>query len=815
MRGFTHTTPLITALITCSLTLAIIKAAAAQSTHDDHHPLPPFSCASTNPSTGSHPFCNVHLSVDERARDLVSRLMLDEKISQLINKASAIPRLGIPYYQWWSEALHGVAVAIGVENGVSFNGTIRAATSFPQVILTAAAFDTNLWYRIAKVIGTEARAIYNEGEAIGMTFWSPNINIFRDPRWGRGQETPGEDPLLTGKYAVSFVRGIQGDSFEGGSLKDGRLQVSACCKHFTAYDLDNWKGIDRFTFDAHVTKQDMADTYQPPFKSCVEEGRASGIMCAYNLVNGVPNCADYDLLTKTAREEWGFQGYITSDCDAVSLIYEKQKYAKSHGDAVADVLKAGMDVNCGLYLANHTKSAVEQGKVSESDIDRALHNLFSVRMRLGLFNGNPSQLPYGNLGRNDICTPEHQDLALEAARDGIVLLKNSAKLLPLSKSKTKSLAVIGPNANVAKMLLGNYAGPPCKTITPLEGLMSYVKKTKFHPGCEDVNCTSAATSQAVKLAKSADYVVLVMGLNQERESEELDREDLVLPGQQQSLITSVAKAARKPVVLVMLCGGPVDISFAKNDPKIGGILWAGYPGEAGGKAVAEIIFGDHNPGAFHQKLSFMALQLKSHTYKLGIITRPRRKWLTWYPKDFINIPMTDMRMRPDPSSGYPGRTYRFYQGEKVYEFGYGLSYTNYSYKFVSVSQSKLDFKTLSTTDRPEQLGYISVAEIGSESCEKAKVSAVVRVKNEGKTGGKHPVLLFLRRDHEGGNASPVKQLVGFQKVRLNAKEKGSVEFEVSPCEHFSRASEDGNLVIESGDHYLVVGDQVYPISINV
>lgn len=682
-----------------------------------------------------------------------------------------------------------MAVAIGVENGVSFNGTIRAATSFPQVILTAAAFDADLWYQIAKVIGTEARAIYNEGEAIGMTFWSPNINIFRDPRWGRGQETPGEDPLLTGKYAVSFVRGIQGDSFEGGSLKDGRLQVSACCKHFTAYDLDNWKGVDRFTFDAHVTKQDMADTFQPPFKSCVEEGRASGIMCAYNLVNGVPNCADYNLLTKTARGEWGFQGYITSDCDAVSLIYEKQKYAKSHEDAVADVLKAGMDVNCGLYLANHTKSAVEQGKVSESDIDRALYNLFSVRMRLGLFNGSPSEQSYGNLGRNDICTPEHQDLALEAARGGIVLLKNSAKLLPLSKSKTKSLAVIGPNANVAKTLLGNYAGPPCKTITPLEGLMSYVKKTKFHPGCEDVNCTSAATSQAVKLAKSADYVILVMGLNQERESEELDREDLVLPGQQQSLITSIAKAAKKPVVLVMLCGGPVDISFAKNDPKIGGILWAGYPGEAGGKAIAEIIFGDHNPGG--------------------------RLPLTWYPKDFINIPMTDMRMRSDPSSGYPGRTYRFYQGEKVFEFGYGLSYTNYSYKFVSVSQSKLDFKTLSTTDRPEHSGYISVADIGSESCEKAKVSAVVKVENEGKMAGKHPVLLFLRRDHKGGNASPVKQLVGFQKVSLNAKQKGSVEFEVSPCEHFSRASKDGTLVIESGDQYLVVGDQEYPISINV
>ncbi|KAL7154686.1 hypothetical protein ABFS83_03G017500 [Erythranthe nasuta] len=763
---------LITAIIIFSLMLA--------NTITAQQPLPPFSCdSSTNPSTTkSYPFCNVDLPIGKRAHDLIARLTLDEKISQLVNKASAIPRLGIPYYQWWSEALHGVAVAFGVENGVSFKGNIRAATSFPQVILTAATFDANLWYRVAKVIGTEARAIYNEGEAIGMTFWSPNINIFRDPRWGRGQETPGEDPFLTSKYAVSFVRGIQGDSFEGGQLKDGHLQVSACCKHLTAYDLDHWKGVDRFTFDAHVTKQDMADTYQPPFKSCVEQGRASGIMCAYNLVNGVPNCADYDLLTKTARGEWGFQGYITSDCDAVSLLYEKQKYSKSHEDAVADVLKAGMDVNCGDYLANHTKSAVEKGKVSESDIDRALYNLFSVRMRLGLFNGNPSQLPYGNLSRNDICTPEHQDLALEVARDGIVLLKNSANLLPLSKSETKSLAVIGPNANVSKTLVGNYAGPPCKTITPLQGLTDYIKKIKFHEGCENINCTINAKSKAVKIAKSADYVVLVMGLNQEEESEDRDREELVLPGEQQSFIISVSEAAKKPVVLVLLCGGPVDISFAKNNPKIGSILWAGYPGEAGGKAIAEIIFGDHNPGG--------------------------RLPLTWYPKDFIKVPMTDMRMRPDPSSGYPGRTYRFYQGEKVFEFGYGLSYSNYSYKFVSIGQTKFDFKN-----------YILVSDVSSKSCENAKFSAIVSVENEGSMAGKHSVLIFVRHDEAGNRSRPMKQLVGFRTVRLNAKEKTSVEFEINPCQHFTRASEDGTMVIESGVQYLVVGDQEYPISTNI
>ncbi|KAH6781223.1 Glycosyl hydrolase family protein [Perilla frutescens var. frutescens] len=755
-------------------TARIRRVMKERKSHSTVQPLPPFSCSPNSPSTTSFAFCNTTLTINERALDLITRLTLDEKISQLVNKAAAIPRLGIPYYQWWSEALHGVAVAAGVENGFSFNGSIRAATSFPQVILTAASFDAHLWYRIAKATGEEARAIYNEGEATGMTVWSPNINIFRDPRWGRGQETPGEDPLLVSNYAVAFVRGIQGDTFEGARLTDGHLQLSACCKHLTAHDLDHWKGVHRFTFNAQVTKQDMADTFQPPFRSCIVEGGASGIMCAYNLVNGVPNCADRDLLTKTAREEWGFEGYIVSDCDAVSLIYEKQNYSQSHEDAVAEVLKAGMDLNCGSYLGDHAKSAVEKGKLSVSDIDRALHNLFSVRMRLGLFDGNPKKLAYGNLRANNICTLRHHELALEAARNGIVLLKNTQNLLPLSKIRTVSLAVIGPNADDEKTLVGNYAGPPCKAITPLQGLMSYVKKTVFHKGCESINCTSPNINAATETAKSADYVVLVMGLNQEHESEELDREDLVLPGEQERLIKRVAEAAKNPVVLVLLCGGPIDVTFAKNDPKIGSILWGGYPGEAGGKALAEIIFGDHNPGG--------------------------RLPVTWYPQDFTKTPMSDMRMRADPISGYLGRSYRFYQGERVFEFGYGLSYSNYSYKFVSVSKNKFDFK-------------IGKSCIDADSCEKSRFSAVVGVENVGNVAGKHPVLLFVRRDRGRGNG-PMKQLVGFETVRLHANEKKNVEFEVNPCKQFSSADKDGVMVIESGQLFLVVGDQEFSININ-
>lgn len=675
--------------------------------------------------------------------------------------------------------------------GIRFNGTIRSATSFPQVILTSASFNPSLWYRIGQAIGIEARAIYNAGQANGMTFWAPNINIFRDPRWGRGQETPGEDPMMTGKYAVAYVRGLQGDSFGGGNSQQtgqiDHLRASACCKHFTAYDLDNWKGTTRFVFNALVSKQDLADTYQPPFRSCIEEGRASGIMCSYNRVNGVPSCADFNLLSITARKNWGFYGYITSDCDAVSIIHDDQGYAKTPEDAVGDVLRAGMDVNCGSYLQKHTKSAVDEKKLKESDINRALHNLFSVRMRLGLFDGNPKKLLYGDFGSAQVCSQEHQSLALEAARDGIVLLKNSAKLLPLSRTKTKTLTIIGPNADVPRTLQGNYFGLPCKSISPLQALKSYVKETHYHSGCETVACFSASIDEAVELAETADYVILIMGLDQTQEAEALDRVDLVLPGKQQSLITSVSKAAKKPVVLVLLCGGPVDVSFAKYNPKIGSILWAGYPGEAGAIALAEVIFGDHNPGG--------------------------RLPITWYPQDFTKIPMTDMRMRPDPASGYPGRTYRFYHGRKVFNFGYGLSYTTYSYEFISVTQNQIYLNQSSNLPAAKSGTLLyNVEEMSSDFCDKLKFSATIGVKNHGEMPGRHPMLLFIQRlEIRGG--SPIKQLVGFESIHLNALERAEVKFVLNPCQHFSRTDENGLNVLEGGSHFLVVGDEKYPVSV--
>ncbi|KAJ8500955.1 hypothetical protein OPV22_011507 [Ensete ventricosum] len=744
---------------------------------------PPFACDPSNPSTPDYAFCKTTLPVDKRVSDLVSRLTLDEKIPQLGDIAPAIPRLGVPSYKWWSEALHGLSFW---GRGIHFNGTIRSATSFPQVILTAASFNPRLWYRIGQAIGMEARAIYNMGQAEGLTFWSPNVNIFRDPRWGRGQETPGEDPMTASKYAVYFVRGLQGDSFRG--RRSGQLKASACCKHYTAYDMDNWKGNRRYTFDARVTAQDMEDTYQPPFRSCIKQGRATCLMCSYNRVNGVPTCADYNLLSKTARGLWGFTGYIASDCDAVALIYGADGYAKSAEDAVADVLKAGMDLNCGDYVQKYAGSAVKEGKLSESEINRALHNLFSLRMRLGLFNASPKHQASGTIFANQICSKEHQDLALEAAQDGVVLLKNTANLLPLARSKVTSLGVIGPNANVGYKLLGNYGGPPCKGITPLGALQTYVGSTRYVAGCDSAACTSSSIDDAVQLAKSVDYVIMFMGLDQDQEREDLDRVDLVLPGMQQTLVSSVAGASKRPIILVLLSGGPVDITFAKLDGRIGGILWAGYPGEAGGLAIARIIFGEHNPGG--------------------------RLPVTWYPQEFTRVPMTDMRMRADAASGYPGRTYRFYTGKPVYRFGYGLSYTTYSYEFEAEAVTSIylnDSLPLQATANSDIPSY-NTASIGSNACGKLKLSAAVSVKNHGPMAGKHPVLLFSRWPSLQ-HGKPVKQLIGFKSVHLEAGEITKVVFSLWPCRQLSRAMGDGTRVLDGGSHFLVVGEKEHEINI--
>ncbi|GLT43143.1 hypothetical protein SLA2020_171140 [Shorea laevis] len=457
----------------------------------------PFACDPSDAATANMPFCRKTLPITERVKDLVGRLTLEEKVRLLVNNATAVPRLGIKAYEWWSEALHGVSNS---GPGTKFGGDFPAVTIFPQVITTAASFNSTLWEAIGRVVSDEARAMYNGGVA-GLTYWSPNVNIFRDLRWGRGQETPGEDPVVAGKYAASYVRGLQGDDGE-------RLKVAACCKHFTAYDLKNWNGVESFNFNAKVSRQDIEDTFNVPFKMCVIEGNVASIMCSYNQVNGVPTCANPNLLRKTVRTEWALNGYVVSDCDAIPNFFNNQHYTSTPEEAAAAAIKAGVwtwnvGLECGPLLALHAQNAVNMNLLSEAEVNNALANTLAVQMRLGMFDGEPSAQQHGNLGLRDVCTVSHQELALEAARQGIVLLKNNGQSLPLSHHH-RTVAIIGPNSNVTDTMIGNYAGVPCQYTTPLQGIGSFTK-TIYQPGCTNVACLDDKLfGEAIDTARQAD-----------------------------------------------------------------------------------------------------------------------------------------------------------------------------------------------------------------------------------------------------------------------------------------------------------------------
>ncbi|KAK4793787.1 hypothetical protein SAY86_011781 [Trapa natans] len=739
---------------------------------------PVFACdIGSNPSLAAFPFCNVTLGVHDRVADLVRRLTLPEKIGNLVNNAAAVSRLGIPKYQWWSEALHGVSY---VGPGTHFSSLVPGATSFPQVILTAASFNATLFEAIGKVVSTEARAMHNVGLA-GLTFWSPNINIFRDPRWGRGQETPGEDPLLSSKYASGYVRGLQ-------QTDDGnpdRLKVAACCKHYTAYDVDNWKGVDRYRFNAIVTQQDMDDTFQPPFKSCVVDGNVASVMCSYNQVNGKPTCADPILLAGVIRGQWKLNGYIVSDCDSVDVLYNSQHYTKSPEDAAAMSILAGLDLNCGSFLGQHTQKAVDAGLVDEASVDKAVSNNFATLMRLGFFDGDPRKQHYGKLGPTDVCTPENQELAREAARQGIVLLKNSAGSLPLHPASIKTLAVIGPNANATKTMIGNYEGTPCKYVSPLHGLTTYVSTT-YAPGCANVACSAAQLGDAKKIAALADATVLVMGADQSIEAESRDRVDLLLPGQQQLLVSEVAKVSKGPVILVIMSGGGMDIQFAKDDVKITSILWVGYPGEAGGAAMADVIFGVYNPSG--------------------------RLPMTWYPQSYVQkVPMTNMNMRPDTSKGYPGRTYRFYTGDTVYSFGDGLSYSSYSHHLDQAPELvSVPLEVNHACKMSKECESVNALE---QTCGDLGFDIHLRVKNWGTLSGSHTVFLFS--SPPSVHRSPQKHLLGFEKVFVVAGGEARVKFRVDVCRDLSVVDEAGVRKIALGHHLLRVGDLEHSLRVGI
>ena len=569
------------------------------------------------------------------AHDLVSKMTLEEKASQLRYDAPGIPRLGIPAYNWWNEALHGVARA----------GT---ATVFPQAIGLAAMFDEDFQQRIADVIATEGRAKYN-GQAAhgdrdiykGLTFWSPNINIFRDPRWGRGHETYGEDPVLTARLGVRFIKGLQGDG--------KYMKAAACAKHFAVHS-----GPEkiRHEFDAQASKKDMAETYLPAFEAAVKDAQVESVMGAYNRVNGEPACGSKTLLRDILRDGWGFEGHVVSDCWAIRDFHTNHMVTSTAPESAALALENGCDINCGnTYL--HMMQAYQEGLVTEEQITEACERAFTTRYLLGLF---ADDCEYDSIPYTECDTDEHAAVALEAARKSMVLLHNDG-ILPLDAENIKTIAVIGPNADCVPALEGNYCGTSSRYVTFLQGIRAYAAEkgirvlyskgaNLFRDRMEGLGRPDDRLAEAALCAENADVVIACVGLDATLEGEDGDtgnsyeggdKPNLLLPESQQHLMDALLKTG-KPIVTVVAAGS------ALNVPAGNAQLWTWYPGQEGGTALAEILFGQANPSG--------------------------RLPVTFY-ETVDDLPdFTDYSMA--------NRTYRYFTGKTLYPFGYGLSYTAFS-----------------------------------------------------------------------------------------------------------------------------------------
>lgn len=639
-------------------------------------------------------FEDFNATPEERAADLASRMTLEEKVGQMQNAAPAIPRLGIPAYDWWNEALHGVARA-----GI--------ATVFPQAIGLAATWDTDLHFRIADVISTEARAKYNDAIAhnnharyYGLTFWSPNINIFRDPRWGRGQETYGEDPYLTSRLGIAFIKGMQGDD-------PHYFKTIATSKHYAVH---SGPEVSRHQVNVDVTERDLENTYLYAFHATLTEGPAYSVMCAYNSVNGAPACANTFLLEDKLRQAWKFPGYVVSDCDAVDDIYSGHHYTDSLAEASAKAVKAGTDLDCGKAYRSLVE-AVHKKLISEQEIDRAVERLFVARIRLGMFDP-PDRVPFSKIGMDQVASKAHQQLSLEAAEKSIVLLKNERNILPLERVP-HSIAVLGPAADDADALLGNYNGTPRHSVTPLQGIRNeFGGRAQVHYalGSKYVDASEGLLREAVDLVKRSDIAILCIGLNSKLEGEEMpidipgfshgDRTDIRLPAPQQKLLESVLDTG-KPVIVVLINGSALAVEIAKD--RAAAILEAWYPGQEGGTAIANTLSGKNNPGG--------------------------RLPVTFY-KSIDQLPaFTDYSMK--------NRTYRYFTDEPLYPFGYGLSYSTFGYSDRSVSEH----------------------------------TARVRVTNTSSREGDEVVQLYIRTDQA---ANPF--LKGFERIHLRPGESRLISF---------------------------------------
>ena len=677
----------------------------------------------------------------ERAAALVAKMTLEEKVSQTLYNAPAIERLGISAYNWWNEALHGVARA----------GT---ATVFPQAIGVAASFDEELVGKMAEVIATEARAKYNvqkkaEDRDIykGLTFWSPNVNIFRDPRWGRGQETYGEDPYLSGRLGVSFVKGLQEE-------KEGFIKAAACAKHFAVH---SGPEKQRHSFDARVSRQDLYETYLPAFKACVQEAGVEAVMGAYNRTNGEPCCGSKTLLIDILRKEWGFEGHVVSDCWAINDFHAHHKITKTPLESAAMAMNNGCDVNCGCMFPN-LRDAVKGGYVEEARLDEAVTNLMECRMKLGMFE-EEGTVPFDVIGYEQVDTAENKSLNLEISRKSLVLLKNQDNLLPLDLTGIKSIGVIGPNADSRKALVGNYEGTASRYVTVLEGIEDYVgerARVYYSEGChlyQDRTSNLAQENDRMSEVKAvcsvSDVIVAVLGLDSSVEGEEGDtgnefasgdKLDLKFPGLQSEILRAAYESG-KPVILVSMTGSAMELDW--EDSHIPAIIQAWYPGAAGGRAVAELIFGAYSPEG-----------------KLPVTFYRTTQELP----DFTDYAMKD-------------RTYRYMKQEALYPFGFGLSYTSFEMK-----------GTEADSDRVTAKGEVTIR---------------TSIKNTGVMESGETIQVYVKALREG---TPNAQLKGLKKVHLQPGEEKQVEITLR-SQAFGLYNVEGEFLVEKGEYAVYLGMQ--------
>ncbi|MDR1683712.1 MAG: glycoside hydrolase family 3 C-terminal domain-containing protein, partial [Candidatus Symbiothrix sp.] len=661
-----------------------------------------------------HPFQNSKLPVEERAADIVSRLNLNEKISQMLNQTPAIERFNIPPYDWWNECLHGVA------------RTEYKVTVYPQAIGMAAGWDRDAIRQMGAFTADEGRAIYNTAQQksdyqryTGLTYWTPNINIFRDPRWGRGQETYGEDPFLTSQLGINFITGLQGND-------EKYLKAAGCAKHFAVH---SGPESNRHTFNATTSAYDLWDTYLPAFQSLVKAGVA-GVMCAYNAFESQACCGNDKLMIDILRNEWGFTGYVTSDCGAIDDFYKHHKTHPNAASAAADAVYHGTDIDCGQEAYKALKQAVETGLITEKQIDISLQRLFEIRFRLGMFDP-AGEVPFAKIDSTWLEKPAHKDLALKMSRQSLVLLKNNG-ILPLKKEKIKKIAVVGVNANTPEVQLGNYNGFPSRIITPLDGI-------KDELGANVEIITDA------EQAKNADLIIYAGGLSPRIEGEEMDvnipgfyrgdRTSILLPKVQTDEMKAL-KATGKPIIFVMMTGSAIALPWEAEN--VDAIVNAWYGGEFAGKAIADILFGNYNPSG--------------------------RLPVTFYANDsdlpdFENYDMNN-------------RTYKYFKGKALYPFGYGLTYTNFDYTWLSIPKKQY---------HPTE-----------------KIQCSLTVKNTGKNDGDEVAQVYIQYPQKADINLPIKELRYFERANIPAGKSQTIHVSI-PIEELAKwDAEAGKLVVPTG-----------------